>query len=285
MSEPRVVARDRLTEPEIAQVLSLVEAATAADGVGPLSEHGLLALRAAGPALLVRPGERIVGCAHQDLGAAEFVVHPGHRRRGYGHALARAVSEAAGGDPRVWAHGDLPGAAALAAKLGWSRLRVLLQLRRPLADPLPDAPLPAGVRLRTFEVGRDEEEWTALNRRAFAAHPEQGRWTLDDLLAREREGWFDPAGFFLAERGGKLIGFHWTKVHDDSLGEVYVVGVDPSARGLGLGRILTVAGLGHLRSRGLVTAMLYVDDENAPAVTMYESLGFTRWSIDTMYGV
>ena len=26
-----------------------------------------------------------------------------------------------------------------------------------------------------------------------------------------------------------MLGFHWTKQHDDRLGEVYVVGVDPAA--------------------------------------------------------
>jgi mycothiol synthase len=224
-----------------------------------------------------------------------------------------ALRDPGGGWPRVWAHGDLPAAAALAGSLGWTRLRTLWQLRRPLADPLPAAAPPPGVRLRAFEPGRDEEAWLELNRRAFADHPEQGRWTLDDLLVRERAPWFDPSGFFLAEElnegldeepaerpaeepepakdgappptaKGRLLGFHWTKVHEDGLGEVYVVGTDPAARGRGLGRVLTLAGLGHLRSIGLATAMLYVDDENLPAVRMYESLGFVRWRADVMYG-
>jgi mycothiol synthase len=298
MSEPRIVARDRLAADEVAQVLALVEAAATADGVGPLSEQTLLALRAGRPGLLALFGDRLAGYAHQDDGSAELVVHPGLRRRGAGRALALALREADGSRPRVWAHGDLPVAAALAGSLGWARLRTLWQLRRPLADPLPAAPPPPGVRIRTFEPGRDEAAWTELNGQAFADHPEQGDWTIDDLLVREAEPWFDPAGFFLAEEdteegavagaagaaGVRLIGFHWTKVHDDDLGEVYVVGVDPAARGRGLGMVLTVAGLGHLRSIGLTTAMLYVDDENLPAVRMYESLGFAHWSADVMYG-
>jgi mycothiol synthase len=295
MSEPRVVARDRLSREEIAQAVALVEAAAAADGVGPLSEQSMLALRAGRAGLLALAGDRLAGYAYRDDGSAEFVVHPDLRRRGVGRALALALRAAGGAWPRVWAHGDLPAAGALARSLGLQRLRTLWQLRRPLADPLPPAPPPPGVRIRTFEPGRDEAAWTELNRRAFASHPEQGRWTIDDLLDREREPWFDPAGFFLAEEdgrdgqedhgGARLVGFHWTKVHDAGLGEVYVVGVDPAARGRGLGAVLTVTGLDHLRSMGVVTAMLYVDDENLPAVGLYESLGFVRWSADVMYGL
>ena len=155
-------------------------------------------------------------------------------------------------------------------------------------------------------VGRDEDDWTDLNSRAFAQHPEQGAWTRADLDLRERETWFDPAGFFLAERAGKIVGFHWTKIHGlnheaaardheadghetgghphEAIGEVYVVGVDPNERGTGLGRALTLVGLRYLRARGLFQVMLYVDADNTPAIRLYESLGFTHWDTDVMFG-
>ena len=111
--------------------------------------------------------------------------------------------------------------------------------------------------------------------------------TADDLRQRMGESWFDPQGFLLAERTGELLGFHWTKVHaggeHDPIGEVYVVGVDTAAQGLGLGKVLTLAGLWHLRDRGLDQVMLYVESDNAAAIAVYERLGFRQWDLDVMY--
>ncbi|MFB4317521.1 mycothiol synthase [Actinomadura sp. 21ATH] len=284
------MSEGRLTESEIAAVLALAEAATAADGVGPLSEHALLRLRNGGHGLTAADAGAVVAYAHLDpaiadeSAAAELVVHPAHRRRGHGRALLRAAVAEAAGPLRVWAHGDLPAAAGLAAAEGMERVRALFQLRRPAAEPLPDLTVADGVRLRAFVPGQDERAWLDVNARAFADHPEQGAWTLEDVRAREAEPWFDPEGFFLAEKDGKVVGFHWTKTHPDGAGEVYVVGVDPSAQGLGLGRTLTLAGLHHLRGRGVPYILLYVDESNTAAVRLYESLGFTRHAVDVMYG-
>lgn len=293
MSERGESMTERLSDSEISQVLSLVEAATEKDGVAPLSEHALLRLRNGGHGLTIAdPSGTVVAYAHLDpatedeSASAELVVHPSHRRQGYGRALLRTLRDEAGGPLRVWAHGDLPAAAALAEAEGLRRVRALFQMRRPAADPLPEFRVPDDVRLRTFVPGRDEEAWLEVNRRAFADHPEQGAWTIEDVRQREREPWFDPSGFFLAEgvATGKLLGFHWTKVHPDGAGEVYVVGVDPDAQGHGLGRVLTLAGLRHLQQRGVPYILLYVDESNAAAVRLYESLGFTRHTVDVMYG-
>ncbi|MGH3247438.1 MAG: mycothiol synthase [Trebonia sp.] len=286
-----------------AQVQDLAAAATRADGVAPLSEDVLLQVRhgsAAGARDLTLASFDgvLAGYAHLDApdeeaqggdSSGELVVRPGYRRRGYGLALSSALL-AGGTGVRLWAHGEVPGAVALAKAANFTRFRALWQMRMPLAAVPADAPVvPPGVTIRTFRPGADEEAWLAVNRRAFAHHPEQGAWTLSDLRLRADEPWFDPAGFFLAERDGQLAGFHWTKVHSDGgesgapIGEVYVVGIDPGRQGGGLGRALTLAGLAHLRRLGLTDVMLYVDEDNTAAVRMYTALGFVRWSTDTMY--
>jgi len=291
------VTRAELTAPQVSEALALVDAARLADGVAPLSEHGMLHLRydsatslGARDFIATVDGE-IAGYAYLDPPSApegevtgELVVHPERRRQGLGRALAGELVAAADGHVlHLWAHGDLPAAAALARAAGFDRFRALWQMRRSLREPLDQPVLPAGRTLRTFVPGQDEDDWLSLNGRAFAKHPEQGGWTRHDLELREQESWFDPAGFFIAERDGQMAGFHWTKVHRPDLGEVYVVGVDPAEQGSGLGRALTLAGLRHLQDLGVAQAMLYVDEDNVPAIRMYEALGFTPATIDAMY--
>ena len=303
---PWSITGGRLSPAQVAGVLELAEAAAAADSVAPLSEHVRLHLRydAAGPGADPAPGRDLVLTVHDEIAgyayldspgppdlevSGELVIHPLYRGHGLGLALVREVIAQAGGHRvRLWAHGDLPAAARLARAAGFERFRALWQMRRSLRDPLDAPRLPAGTTLRTFRPGQDEQEWLSLNGRAFAKHPEQGAWTRHDLELREREPWFDPAGFFIADRGGVMTGFHWTKVHGPAdtgqgIGEVYVVGVAPGERGTGLGRALTLAGLHYLRDRGLAEVMLYVDEDNVPAIRLYEGLGFARWSTDAMY--
>jgi mycothiol synthase len=279
----RLAVRDELTNDEVAAVLEVTEEAAGADGVRPVGESALLRLSDGGGAVLAYDGDTLAGAAVLDGDSGELVVRPALRRRGHGRALATALAGQVE-TLNVWAHGDLPGAVALADSLGFERFRALWQMRRPFGAPLPEVAVPAGVALRTFEVGRDEDAWVRVNARAFAHHPEQGRWTRADLERREREPWFSPEGFFLAERDGELVGFHWTKVHEDGpIGEVYVVGVDPDAQGVGLGRVLTLAGLRHLDGLGLPAVMLYVDESNTPATALYSALGFEHRSTDAMY--
>jgi len=278
-----VVAEE--ASPDPAAVRALAAAAEAADGVAPLSEPVLIDLHEnTGRHFLATRGSALVGYAHLDADGAELVVHPDHRRHGVGGRLLDALESA--GAQFAWAHGRRPAALAFAAARGWVAARTLWQFRRPLTDEIPDAPLPDGITLRAFLPGLDEDAWVAVNARAFAHHPEQGSWTARDVRLREAEPWFDPAGFLLAVRDdGSLAGFHWTKVHPGPppIGEVYVLGVDPSAQGLRLGPALTVAGLRHLRDRGLAEVMLYVDDDNPAAVRLYQRLGFTEWDADVQF--
>ncbi|UZJ33922.1 mycothiol synthase [Streptomyces endophytica] len=296
----RIQVVDEVAPETAAAVLELIERAARTDGQPAVSEQGRLQLRGG-----KRPGvAHVLVYAHGEAGeellvgygqledtdpveapAAELVVHAGHRGRGHGRALGTELLELSGRRLRVWAHGGHPAARHLAQTLGLTMFRELRQMRRSLGDlELPEPVLPEGVTVRTFQPGTDDAAWLEVNAEAFAHHPEQGSLTQRDLEDRKAEAWFDPKGFFLAERGGRLVGFHWTKVHaEEGLGEVYVLGVRPGAQGGGLGKALTSVGLRHLAGQGLPTAMLYVDADNAAAVSVYERMGFVTHETDLMY--
>lgn len=266
------------------RIIALIDAATATDGVAPVGDQVLRELaRDDTRHLLASDDDELTGYLNLASGMAELVVHPAARRRGIGTELVRTGLAAGGDDTRVWAHGNLEPARALAASRGLVPKRELLQMRRGLAD-LP--PVPAVDGLRTYAGPSDDAELLRVNNAAFSWHPEQGGWTEADIAERRAEGWFDAAGLFLIFDGPTLLGFHWTKVHSPDLGEVYVVGVDPAAQGRGLGATLTLVGLHHLAQRlgPQADVTLYVEGDNAAAVKTYRRLGFEVFSADVAYG-
>ena len=271
-------------------VRNLVAAAERADGVAPVGEQVLRELtgRRAEHLLVAGPGGGLVGYLNLAGGTAELVVHPDVRRRGIGTALVQAVLARGEDGVRFWAHGTLPAAQSLAAALGLQAVRELIQMRRTLRD-IPEHAVPQGISVRGYGGSGDIAELLRVNNAAFSWHPEQGGWTHSDIADRTGEPWFDPDGLLLAidDATGALLGFHWTKVHADDTGEVYVLGVDPAAQGGGLGRTLTLVGLRHLaRSLGRrehPTVILYVESDNAAAIRTYQALGFSVAAVDTAY--
>lgn len=251
-----------------------------ADGHDPLDEASELHLKhrgLEGARLLLADRAGFALLLGDELNLA---VHPEHRGAGLGTKLATAIADDAAS---AWSHGDHPAARVLAARHGLHPVRELWVMRRDLATPLPRLPDTAGVSV----IGYSEayaEDLLRINAAAFADHPEQGAMDRAGLAERMAEPWFDPAGLLLAiddAQDGRMLGFHWTKRHDPTLGEVYVVGIDPAAQGRGLGKLLTLAGLHHLADESTREILLYVESDNLPARAVYEGLGFTHAAVDT----
>ncbi|WP_152188475.1 mycothiol synthase [Georgenia satyanarayanai] len=280
-----------LTGPASADaVLRLAATVTAADGVAPLNEQSLLAVRHGTGGHRHRwlaEGEELLAYAVVDPeGSGELCVHPGHRRRGLGRHLLDTVLDDA---PAValWAHGDLPGAQGLARAAGLRVTRELWQMARDLTPAAGTAPAgqPTGVEVRTFVVGQDEDAWVALNALAFADHPEQGRLTVADLRQRQAEPWFDPSLLWLAHEAGRpdaLLASMWVKPDGDDA-EIYALGVAPRAQGRGLGGHLTALALDEMRRRGFRRTTLYVEGDNTAAIRTYRRAGYDRSSLDVQY--
>ncbi len=257
-------------------VLAIADESEAADGTSPLDEAARLAL-ADGTADVLSEDDAFALVHDGDL---TLVVRPTARGRGLGSALLSRLGASDDRELTAWSHGDHPAAARLAAAYDWDRVRDLWVMRRDSSVPLPPLEVPADVTIRSWRDG-DADAIVEVNAAAFAHHPEQGAMDAANLARRMAEPWFDPAGLLIAEDGTGVLGFHWTKRHDDRTGEVYVVGVAPHAQGRGLGQVLTLAGLHHLAGLGVDEVLLYVESDNAPAVAVYSRLGFEHAASDT----
>jgi len=295
-----VEVKRQMSTNDIAAVTTLIDAATAADGRPALSDHLRLDLDSGGGdgfagLVLCAPGDHVPYAYAQISGsnessALEIIVDPGHRHEfpAIGAELINAalavMASDGGGLLNWWVSEPTSIEQALAADSGMHLDRTLLQMRRPLPTDRD-----VTVETRAFVPGADEGAWIGVNNRAFAEHGEQGGWTLETLRQRQDEPWFDPKGFRIHERDGRMAAFCWTKVHpritaaDDDLGEIYVIAVDPDFHGLGLGSQLTLAGLEHLAQLGITTGLLYVDAGNTTAVAMYERLGFEIHSTNAAF--
>jgi len=264
----------------------LISRSSLVDGQPPFNDQALVDAASGARALIVAEhGDVIAGAVIVGEGEFEFVVDPEFRRNGLGTILLERILD--GADPAIagWAHGDHPASRILAARTGFEAVRTLYQLRMPVPGPSAGSGNAGdGVVVEAFRPGVDDEAWVELNARVFADHPEQGSITLDDLHARMAEPWFDAGDFLVARHGDDLIAYNWLKIEGlDEPGEIYVVGVDSSYAGQGLGRTLMQRAFDRLRERAISTAALYVDADNVGAVHLYRSLGFTDHTVDVQY--
>jgi mycothiol synthase len=84
-----------------------------------------------------------------------------------------------------------------------------------------------------------------------------------------------PDAVVIVNVDGRDIGYCWT--HQERTGApgiVGMVGVVPSQQGKGFGKLATAVGIDYLMSVGAARVEITVDSENAPAIHVYESLGF-----------
>jgi mycothiol synthase len=298
---------------DLAELSRIADAARAVDRADPFNEQARLDVASGrrDAVLIVADTaghhDATVGAAILGSGQFDLVIDPARRGAGFGSATLQALLPGLTGEVIAWSHGDHPAARVLASRTGFQRVRTLLQLWLPLsggeegrdssaAPPVENGAengAENGIRIQTFRPGTDDAEWVALNASVFAAHPEQGAVTIGDLRDRMAEDWFDADDFLVArDASGRMLGYDWLKIEErvsaadasaEREGEIYVIGVDAASAGRGLGRSLMRAGLQRLRERGCTIAALYVEGDNAPALRLYRSLGFTDRMVDVQY--
>jgi GNAT superfamily N-acetyltransferase len=231
----------------------------------------------------------------------EIYVHPEWRRRGLGRRLldwaeerARAsVRDGEGGPadkPQQFGGGgrDTDVFRAFAEANGYEPFRYHHEMRRALADPIRDAPLPPGLELRPVLPEHHRAIWDA-DEEAFRDH-----WDHAEPVEGDSERFFndpniDTSLWQVAWDGDEVAGLvinaivpHENEQNGELAGWLDGVATRRPWRGRGVASALIARSLQVLRDRGMEVAVLGVDAENPTgALGLYQSFGFRpnrRWA-------
>lgn len=187
-----------------------------------------------------------------------------------------SVDDGAEGRLQIWmrhvSEEDLAGVDAD----GFRVARRLGILGRQLTAPVP-VPSVADVTVRAYRPD-DAAAVVGVLAAAYAGTDEEG-WTESRFQDKRAMPWFRDEDLLVAEEpDGRLVGLHWLKRREPTVGEVYNLAIHPDGQGHGLGPLLLASGLEHLRAAGMHEVLLWVDRSNERAVGLYTGLGFTtRW--------
>jgi mycothiol synthase len=211
-------------------------------------------------------------------------VHPACRRRGVGTALLIAAESAARAQEALpitltgRVYSDIPGGETLFRQRGYSEVRRFYLMSLSLAGRrfMPVEAAPPGVTLRTFQ----EQDLAALveaDNAIFAGHWGSHARTVQAWRREMQESRpYDPSLWLLAWENDRVVGeclCHQSREAGPTDAWISILGVQADWRGRGLGRTLLVQGLHLLQRAGFTSASLHVDAENAPALSLYGSVG------------
>lgn len=227
------------------------------------------------------------------------LVVPAWRRRGIGAAILRAneqrIREIAAEHPEgtKWVqseHNDhQPGAAALLGTNGYREVRWSWLLTRRTGDPLPPAPMPAGLQVRpatadnAFRIVRALED-------VFAEDPHHVPSTDDDLRRMLAYPDWDFSLWRVAWDGEEVAGMilnyiipHDTETAGRRCGWTDPVAVRRPYRRRGLARSLLAQSVQAFRDRGFDETVMLVDSHNPyHAMEVYQSVGYRAVRKDTV---
>ena len=181
---------------------------------------------------------------------------------------------------------------ALLRAAGFTPVRFYADMRRSLADPLPDAPVPDGLTIVPWSTELDEQIRLAHNE-AFADH-----WGSEPRTAEEwaqGRSMFAPTWSFAAldDATGEVAGYllsgrfeqDW-EIAGYRSGYTDLLGVRRAWRGRRLAGALLTAAMTAYRADDIEYAELGVDTANpSGADRLYTSLGYEVFHSSTMYSI
>ena len=210
-------------------------------------------------------------------------IHPEHRRRGLAtkllsYAITRA-KELGVKVANVNISQDNKIANRVLSKLDFRYVRRFLELRLDINTVRWQDIDQAALECRHLQPG-EEAKLTMIQNRAFADHWGYNPNTVEEIIYYINLGNRSPEDVVVACDGEEVIGYCWTGItrkgeaSGKSKGHIYMIGTDPDYQGKGIGKRVLLAGLAHLKNKGVRVVELTVDSENKVARALYRSIGF-----------
>jgi GNAT superfamily N-acetyltransferase len=221
-------------------------------------------------------GDRLV--AYGEVGAAgrcDAAVHPDHRGRGIGTALAlwmqdnarsRGIAEIGMPVP-LGSPGD-----ELLASLGYGVRWESWGLELPTGAAIPERRLPEGYVVREADPAEYEQCWT-VQEDAFLEWSKRERDSYDDWLAgmTGRPG-FEPWNLrVVVDANGAVASFGWVQLGEQSA-FIARLATRKEERGRGLAQALLVDSFAVARAHGATRSELSTDSRTG-ALGLYEKVG------------
>jgi mycothiol synthase len=206
-------------------------------------------------------------------------VHPDHRERGLGTALAAWAEERAaalvpsGASSKVYNSIPLEDEAGdrLLVRRGMVPVRVFRHMEGDLTGDLDPPELPPGCEILSYEHPADADTVHDVLEDAFTDHWGYEPYPRD--LAMEQLARRDPGLIWLATCDGSAAGALIARTLEGS-GWIDDLGVRRPWRGRGIARALLRRAFAELARRGIGSVTLNVDSENTTGATrLYESVG------------
>lgn len=168
--------------------------------------------------------------------------------------------------------------------------RYFLAMERSLSEPIPEAQLPEGFRLRSPGGEEDAETWVETFNETFVEHWNHWDITVEAFLHKQGDPSYrsDLSLVAIAPDGTMAALCDCSILENDGpsskQGWITVLGTRAAFRKQGLGRGILQAALGNFKAEGLDSVILYVDAENLSGATrLYESVGFRRINTQIAY--
>lgn len=175
-------------------------------------------------------------------------------------------------------------AGKLMTHMGFTCIRCFLEMRLIFNNTCISNVKPSALTCRYLQKG-EEDLLKEIQNLTF-----RGTWgfnpnTRDDILHRLNLCGCAAKDVLVLFKDNRAVAYCWTRIDaSDNKGgsikraKIHMLGVDPHFRNRGVGKMMLLHGLMHLRKRGVETIELTVDSENAPAKALYKSLGFEIYS-------